>query len=376
MSWRQDINFSNLKIARENIDLSTQEATHKINPKTKKDKVALWEAGNITDKSPSYKQLEKLADIYNISPFHLLMKENLEISKTIPAYRSTKIEEGYYLKRFISLLKTRQNIIRYNMLLDKTSSNNLVGSGRNYKDAESLAKFIISKIGYRIKDLNNKKALAHLRELLEKQYIFVFKNTVLRNEKIDLAEMRGIYINDQYAPLIALNREDSSTGQLFTLAHELVHLFRAEDSLDSIDFRQFDQIKDKEEIFCNQVAAHFLMPKSEIPQLVYENVEGIKDLAKKFQVSSLACFYRLKDLKKINYSDLNGLENFFKSEIQQNLENKKSFRGSDRRGFSPHASIKSGNGSLFNEYIFSLHLDNRLSASETQKLLRLPLGSF
>lgn len=375
MGWQNNINCNNLTIARENIGLSTQEATGMIS-KSKEDKVATWEAGQITEKSPTYKQLEKLADKYNVSVAQFFIEDNLSAFRAIPAYRSSTIEESYYLKRFISLLRIRQSVIRHNMQLDETPVNPLVGSGRNYKSPYDLAEFIRERVGYYITDLRNKKALQHLRDLLEKQYIFVFKNTVLRNEKIEISEMRGIYINDKYAPVIALNREDTLTGQLFTLAHELIHLFRGQDNVESIDFRNLNDIKNAEEVFCNQAAAQFLMPQSEIAEQNYVAVKNIQDLAKKFQVSHMACFYRLKDLGYLDKSKINRLENYFRSEVTENLANRRLSRINPDTRFSPHGSIKAGNGNLFNEYIFSLHLDNRLSAAEAQKLLRLPLGSF
>lgn len=378
MNWRDNLNYYNLTVARENIGLSTLEAT-KLISKSKVDKVALWEAGQVTDKSPTYKQIGLLADKYNISEALFFIEDKLDVQQDLPAYRSSQVEESYYLRRFISLLRIRQNLLRSNMILDQASINPLVGSGKSYTDAMALAEFIREKIGYYVDDLKNNQALSHLKSLLEKQYIFVFKNTILRNEKIPIEEMRGIYINDQYAPVIALNREDSLTGQLFTLAHELVHLFRGEDKLDSIDFRMLDQLaKVDEEVFCNQVASQLLMPQEKIPRHTYVNPEEIQGLAKKFQVSNLACFYRLKDMNRIQVSKLNHLNDFFRIEMAENLKKKQLAKSKKKTNekFSPYISIKAGNGNLFSEYVFSLHLDNRLSASEAQRLLRLPLGRF
>lgn len=377
MSWQDNINSSNLVIARKNIGLSTQEASKMIST-SKTDKVALWEGGQISGKSPTYRQLGKLADKYNVSVAQFFIKDNLTVLASIPAYRSSDVEESYYLRRFISLLRVRQSVIRHNMRLDKIAVNELVGSGRHYTDSYNLAELIRKKIGYDIEDLTQHRALQHLQSLLEKQYIFVFKNTILKNEKIDIAEMRGIYINDPYAPVIALNREDSLAGQLFTLAHEVVHLFRGEGAVDSIDFRRLGDIKDNEEVFCNQTAAQLLMPRSQIDNRKYTRIVDIENLAQKFQVSNIACFYRLKDLGRLDQGKINQLERYFKAEVDKNLKNRQAAKQKVAPGthFSPYRSIRAGNGSLFNEYIFSLHLDNRLSASEAQKLLRLPLGSF
>lgn len=86
---------------------------------------------------------------------------------------------------------------------------------------------------------------------------------------IDVVDMRGGYLKDDYAPIIALNRKDPKTAQVFTLAHELAHLFINSEAVSNIDFR--DGEYNAEERRCNQVAANFLLPTKIFEQESYES---------------------------------------------------------------------------------------------------------
>ncbi len=373
-TWQQDINRTSLAVARQNVGLTTIEATRRVIAKNSKgiDRVQLWESGQT---NPTYRQLEKLAQVYNVNPLQLLLDEDLGPTKPPVAFRTNKKIKGnsYNLSRFISTLRMRQAIIADNLRRDNTPKHDLVGSGRQHKDPRGLAELIRQKIDY---DISQKPAgqdtLKYLRSLLHDRFVFVFKTMSTSRDVIDPDEMRGMYLHNDHAPFIALNRRDHKASQLFSLAHELAHLFRAEEKVDSIEFRTVEQTHDPKESFCNQVAACLLIPRNKIESRNGWSLGNVKDLAKANQVSSLVALYRLDGLEQIDRQTTIHYSGQLRQEYEDYQASKSQDGDRKQRGNYNNNMIDS-NGQLFDEFVFSLHLDGRLSAVEAQNLLKLPL---
>ena len=377
-SWtQQNLNRVSLKVARKNVGLTTTEATKKMfrDNALNIDRVKSWERG---ETFPTYKQLEKLADFYNVNVLQLFIQDDLETVEEPPVFRSKPdLETSYNLYRFIHILRIRQSILRSNIIKDGGRKNELVGSGRRYEKPAQLADFIREKLNYNTdkKDVQQ-TTFSYLRSLLHKQYIFVFKTMSTSRDVVDVEEMKGLYLNDEYAPCIAINRRDHKNSQLFTLAHEIAHLFRAEERIDSIQFRAFQTLQNKEEAFCNQVAAHLLIPGYKIKSATMESdsdlLQYVKRLALENKVSNLVSLFRLVDAGFINQRQLKVLKGELDLEYQESLNKEKK----QNSGGNYYNNMRDSNGQLFNEFVFSLHVDGRLNLVEAQKLLKIPLSEI
>ena len=378
-AWQQTINQTNLRIARENVGLSSLEATKKVFPKNPKgiDRVDSWEKAQTF---PTYIQLEKLAYYYGLNVFQLMIKSNLKPTKKPAYFRTDKSVpvRDYNLYRFIDNLRLKQTVIKQNLKIDKASRHPLVGLGRDYLDPAKLADLIRHKLGYNISQKSPKLlAVNYLRSLLHEQTIFVFKTMASSRDVIELKQMRGLYLDDQHAPCIAINRRDFKRAQLFTLAHEVAHLFRASERLDSIDFRTLGEIKDKEEAFCNKVAANLLMPASNIRAAGNNqsfSLEEVKQLAEDHHVSNLVSLYRLSELGYLS----SRLVAEYKSQLSQEYQDRQAEQANKPKKTGGNAinNMRDSNGLLFNEFVFSLQADGRLSTVEAQNLLGLPFGEI
>jgi Zn-dependent peptidase ImmA (M78 family) len=113
-------------------------------------------------------------------------------------------------------------------------------------------------------------------------------------------EFRGFAIADEQAPLIFINHADWPSARLFTLIHELCHIWLGVTGISDGD--PFN--KRQEEILCNQVAAEFLVPSEEFEQLWREDLnvwtENIAELRAHFHVSSWVIARRALTLEKID----------------------------------------------------------------------------
>ena len=77
-----------------------------------------------------------------------------------------------------------------------------------------------------------------------------------------MEEFRGFALTDQYAPLIFVNGKDAKAAQMFTLAHELAHIWLGESGLSG--FERLIPGSTQVEEWCNRAASEFLLPSSEL----------------------------------------------------------------------------------------------------------------
>ena len=147
-------------------------------------------------------------------------------------------------------------------------------------------------------------ALRVLREAAEGAGALVVVNGVVGNDthrKLDPAEFRGFVLADDYAPLVFINGSDARSAQMFTLAHELAHLWIGEGGI--FDLPEMQSGGDRREVFCNRVAAEFLVPAAELKQFwpkANRKAEPFQAIAKEFKVSPIVAARRALDLGLID----------------------------------------------------------------------------
>jgi Zn-dependent peptidase ImmA (M78 family) len=122
------------------------------------------------------------------------------------------------------------------------------------------------------------------------------------HRKLDVNEFRGFVLNDNYAPLIFVNAADYKSANMFTLAHELVHVWINQEGVSNLNFRTLEANDNEIEIYCNKVAAELLVPENELRAL-WMNTKTVKEpfqfLARQFKVSPLVAARRALDLEFI-----------------------------------------------------------------------------
>jgi Zn-dependent peptidase ImmA (M78 family) len=151
------------------------------------------------------------------------------------------------------------------------------------------------------------------------------------HRKLDVGEFRGFALADNLAPLVFLNGSDSKSAQMFTLAHELAHLWLGASGVSDTEVGQVPE--QQTERWCNQVAAELLMPLQAVRAAYQPGTpipQEIQRLAREFKVSTLVALRRLFDGGFINQALL----------WQHYREEQDRLRNLDQRG--------SGGGDFYN----------------------------
>jgi Zn-dependent peptidase ImmA (M78 family) len=126
--------------------------------------------------------------------------------------------------------------------------------------------------------------------------------------KFDSDEIKGFAITDKYAPFVFVNTEDWKAPQLFTLVHELAHIWIGQSGVSNesdLELKLRHQIH-QVEAFCNEVAAAALMPNESMNRLdrnIFKSQVELFTTAKNWGVSSFALLVRALHLNLISMQE-------------------------------------------------------------------------
>lgn len=130
---------------------------------------------------------------------------------------------------------------------------------------------------------------------------FVGRNT---RRSLDVDEFRGFAMSDTLAPLVFVNSRDAKAAQIFTLAHELAHLWIGASGISNPDYTERSGHQSHAtDRHCDNIAAEVLVPADDFTIAWVDSKsfdENIGDLARRYKVSAFVVLRRAYDLNKIH----------------------------------------------------------------------------
>lgn len=177
-----------------------------------------------------------------------------------------------------------------------------------------VAADIVQTIDFNVKDeiknVTNESYFSKAAKLIENVGILVFKNGIVGNNtsrKLDTREFRGFCISNNIAPAVFINGSDAMSAQVFTLFHEVAHLWLGVEGISGWDSEK------NIEAFCNKVSAEILMPEDLflshwLKASSDENFYRVKEVSKLFKVSDFACAIRALQLDLIERNTLESIK--------------------------------------------------------------------
>jgi Zn-dependent peptidase ImmA (M78 family) len=266
--------------------------------------LAAWERG---EKQPTLKQLEGFAKATHTPVGYLFLPEHPVERVPIPDFRTVANERIDHpspdLLDTLYICQQRQEWYRGFARTMGEVPLPFVGSVRVADDVVRTAALMRHALAFDIDERRQMPtwtdALRRFIEQADALGVLVMVSGVVgsnNRRKLDPQEFRGFALADELAPLVFINGADTKAAQMFTLAHELVHVWLGQSALS--DAQAASVPEHEVERWCNLVAAELLVPL-EVLRAEHDRRAELRAetgrLARRFKVSTLVILRRIHD---------------------------------------------------------------------------------
>ncbi len=371
-----------LKWARESARMTEETAAAKVYVTV--ERLKEWEEGI---NQPTIRQAQTLAKAYK-RPFALFfLPEVPQDFQPLQDFRKSGSKELTTSSVFI-IREIQQKQSWISDVYEENKEDKLPFIGRfSIKDnPQQVAADILETLNIKPASYKTDNPIKEWIDAAESNGIFVSRTSFIHSRlKLDSQELQGFAIADPYAPFVLVNSEDWNAPQLFTLVHELAHIWIAETGI-SNEIEPEIKNKDKYhpvELFCNKVASNALMPKEIVLSLDSSSFKSSKDVfqaAKQFGVSSFALLVRVLNLNIISipvYQKLKKQADYDFAEYLKKKEEKKAKQEKGKTGGPNYFLLQlNRNSRLFTQTVLDYFRGGFIEPTLASNLLNVQVNKF
>lgn len=339
-------------------------------------KVVGWLEGS---QQPTLNQLQSFAKSTHVPFGYLMMSEPPALEKPLPDFRRRDGRSSSYSQELAGEIYSQQR--RQAWFRDYALDQGLdvvdwVGSASLSDAPEVVAISLREQWGFstagRAQDYVESRK--EVFTFLEGQGVLVsvtgFFGSTRRS--FDAEEFSGFSLSDEYAPLIFVNGKESHAAQIFTMFHEVGHLLLGESGMsDDVEDRSASH---RSERWCDEFAAAFLMPASEVSRFAPRTLtEGaVLPVAKRFRVSALALLNRLRDLGLISFEQWSAVYPELEARALEVLKKEAEKKSSGGEFYKSHPFVV---GPRFARAVYRDALSGRTSHPDAHRILGIKQAS-
>lgn len=342
-------------------------------------KLSAWESGEIM---PTFKQLEDFANATHVPFGYLFLPEPPEIRNPIPDFRTLQNQRmaavSPDLLDTIYAMQRRQAWLHEERLECEADPLAFVGSARLDDEPAAVGREMRRVVGlddsWAAQVRTWQDAVSALRRAIEQLGAMAVVNGVVGNNtrrKLNVEEFRGFALSNNLAPLIFINGADAKSAQMFTLVHELAHIWLGAEGEGLSGFPGIFPDGGTVEIFCDRVAAEFLVPEAELRTFwpeVQRDVSPFEVLARRFKVSPIVAGRRAMDLRLV---DRQFFFDFYEAYTRRERKQKK---GGGSGDFYNNQNTRVGE--LFATHVIHAAKEGRIGFKQAYDLTGLHGGAF